>query len=1167
MTFSSPIQILERVASEPLLGLAIASSVLSLIGSLASRLASRRSAAFRFCIWQMVGLAILASSIILFLLPGVPLSRKYTIENTVHDQPRVAIVSIERQASQTKSPNPSAIEPIDYELASATTPAELAPTSPMESKPRLGASFQVTRVPRFLIAGISVVWLGLMVFHVFVLAWSFQRAFSLAASHSELASEQMNTAMTQARRRLNLPSDQNVRLVVSSVATTPLTVGIFRPTIVLPICCGEWTPSKLEMVLLHELAHVERRDVLWHSVIRLACCVAWFNPLVWRTAKNAVSERERACDDRVLSSGIVAISYGQSLVEIASAMNGRSLAFSGVVSMAEPPLQVRLRSILDPSIFREPIRKRTWIAIATLFIASSFALGIIRPLASPVAAESETNGSSADVSLDTIAAAEGEDGVVTGILVRATDGSPVADATVTLYTGGSSKTTSDSQGSFRFENVEPSSQNYSLWANLGNLVGNAVDVKSAKTADPKIAKFAPLRIEMQEGHKAKFLVSSADTNLPLEGAKVRIGYPYRRSETTDINGIALVEGLMPHWESEGGYSVRIEAAGHARSAMQFSPNLADLVTEINVTLPSGGIVRGQVVDAEGQPLADVGISYRLADSPTGFYGDTPNTVADGNFQNRFLPLNTEIKVSAGKNGYLSEQTSVLLSEKMREADMQFTLRTLPEGWSIAGTVVDEHGKPIADATVTTHWSKLNGVDDSKTDNAGQFLLQHVRGDRDTICLTAKGFSPELVQVTPNSANTPVEVSIVMKPGRSIRGQIKLENGQPAVGAAIDARSSSFRFFMSEFSTADRDGFFRLDSLSEDALLSVSLKGYARLDDIRANSFDGRPVNITLESPGIIRGLVMNAETQQPVPQCMVRLGFAKDRQPSDAKGTFPSWSDSGVKFSSEDGRFIAKPLTHGMAFEMIVEADGYERLAIPRVVASKADAAQEVVISLKPKTAMDPYKLTVQLQDDSGKPIPNIQLRLIVSTQQPTGRNDRAFNWALIDSGNLERHSHVDQFLSGATDSDGRFEFGNVHPDRYLQLAYWGKGVAKERSLAFDESRSGKSDEVIVDVPQPALVRGTVDRSVFPDASLVHISSKELGDFRKPRAELLGDQSTFELRDLPVGKFWISVAGKRVTRMENGIEMSGSPNLASKELVLNAGDVTVVHFDTPDTPR
>jgi beta-lactamase regulating signal transducer with metallopeptidase domain len=46
-------------------------------------------------------------------------------------------------------------------------------------------------------------------------------------------------------------------------------------------------------VLLHELAHVRRHDLIGHTLSRLACAVYWFHPLVWTAAKQLFRERAR----------------------------------------------------------------------------------------------------------------------------------------------------------------------------------------------------------------------------------------------------------------------------------------------------------------------------------------------------------------------------------------------------------------------------------------------------------------------------------------------------------------------------------------------------------------------------------------------------------------------------------------------------------------------------------------------------------------------------------------------------------------------------------------------------------------------------------------------------------------------------------------------------------
>ena len=71
MSSVSVLSWLQQVASEQLLGLAVSSALLCVAGALAVRLAVRSSAAVRFCIWQMVGVGIVASTLLLIFTHGI----------------------------------------------------------------------------------------------------------------------------------------------------------------------------------------------------------------------------------------------------------------------------------------------------------------------------------------------------------------------------------------------------------------------------------------------------------------------------------------------------------------------------------------------------------------------------------------------------------------------------------------------------------------------------------------------------------------------------------------------------------------------------------------------------------------------------------------------------------------------------------------------------------------------------------------------------------------------------------------------------------------------------------------------------------------------------------------------------------------------------------------
>lgn len=164
-----------------------------------------------------------------------------------------------------------------------------------------------------------------------------------------------------------------VRFLHGRAGTMPMAWGIFRASVLVPVDADTWPAHRVRVVLLHELAHVKRRDCLTHLVAQLACAAYWFNPLVWMAARGLRAERERACDDLVLASGTRGSDYADQLLDIARVMQaGRFPAvFAGAsLAMAQrSQLEGRLMAILDPSVPRRGLsRARAAAAVATFAI-------------------------------------------------------------------------------------------------------------------------------------------------------------------------------------------------------------------------------------------------------------------------------------------------------------------------------------------------------------------------------------------------------------------------------------------------------------------------------------------------------------------------------------------------------------------------------------------------------------------------------------------------------------------------------------------------------------------------------------------------------------------------------------------------------------------------------
>jgi beta-lactamase regulating signal transducer with metallopeptidase domain len=142
--------------------------------------------------------------------------------------------------------------------------------------------------------------------------------------------------------------DEPPRLLCSDHARMPFACGLAHPTVVLPAGCDAWTPDRRRAVLLHELAHVRRRDLAGHTLARLVCAVYWFHPLVWTAARRLRAESERACDDLALASGARAADYAEHLLDIVTAVRRDTTPRVALAMARRTEFEGRMLDILDP---------------------------------------------------------------------------------------------------------------------------------------------------------------------------------------------------------------------------------------------------------------------------------------------------------------------------------------------------------------------------------------------------------------------------------------------------------------------------------------------------------------------------------------------------------------------------------------------------------------------------------------------------------------------------------------------------------------------------------------------------------------------------------------------------------------------------------------------------
>ena len=119
------------------------------------------------------------------------------------------------------------------------------------------------------------------------------------------------------RSAVPLPIDAPIPVMSVASYLEPGVVGIVRPTLLLPHGITQHlTPTELQAILAHELCHLRRHDNLTAAIHMLVEALFWFYPLVWWLGARLVAERERACDEAVLSGGNDPRIYAESILKV-----------------------------------------------------------------------------------------------------------------------------------------------------------------------------------------------------------------------------------------------------------------------------------------------------------------------------------------------------------------------------------------------------------------------------------------------------------------------------------------------------------------------------------------------------------------------------------------------------------------------------------------------------------------------------------------------------------------------------------------------------------------------------------------------------------------------------------------------------------------------------------
>jgi beta-lactamase regulating signal transducer with metallopeptidase domain len=159
----------------------------------------------------------------------------------------------------------------------------------------------------------------------------------------------------------------------SRMVRVPVTVGFWKPLIVLPADWCAWEAWKLRSVLVHEQTHVRRRDWVISVIAAFAKSVFWFNPLLWWLERKLSTLAELASDEACVRDSGNPRRYAETLLEFATAAR-QGQRWIGGVAMAQHKISLRIERVLT---IQKPglgiLSRAAWISVIVVAIPVLYA--------------------------------------------------------------------------------------------------------------------------------------------------------------------------------------------------------------------------------------------------------------------------------------------------------------------------------------------------------------------------------------------------------------------------------------------------------------------------------------------------------------------------------------------------------------------------------------------------------------------------------------------------------------------------------------------------------------------------------------------------------------------------------------------------------------------------
>ncbi|MGL4942912.1 MAG: carboxypeptidase regulatory-like domain-containing protein [Thermoguttaceae bacterium] len=484
------------------------------------------------------------------------------------------------------------------------------------------------------------------------------------------------------------------------------------------------------------------------------------------------------------------------------------------------------------------------------------------------------------------------------------------------------------------------------------LVAVAVaNVDSAQGVQPRDGQYKSFALTIldetgQPVPRAKFMFGGMPAPLGVEKTINDMDAGIGNAET-DENGLYIMTFPVNELKDIRCLFFWIDTPGYAPYNGYWNRPEADPIpSEFQVKLEKGTTIGGIIIDKDGNPVADATLMmsiewenrHRGEVNSNGYHCEV-QTNAQGEWRYESLPL-TLLKSDEPENFFRISHENFMTTESMHrfaeflpETNGKFTkTMILVEGVPVKGRVIDENGKPIADALVVGHYRSTMGIARKKTDANGEFLITNWPEHQDFgginssyVAVRKPGYKtalesfdisrnrPPVVNFTLNPVGKPIKIKIIDKEGKPVaRYMIFIEQWKKSRMIAEDMLTGE----EDKHVLTDENGEWTWIEAPDDEVIFDMCDG--KHMDLRQNSMKARdePYVFTVV-PGLkISGNVVDAKTGQAIPEFQVFLGAVWNEE-------YPIEFEC-VPNVGTNGRYLIDETYPKHYFQVKIEADGYE---------------------------------------------------------------------------------------------------------------------------------------------------------------------------------------------------------------------------------------------------